>query len=332
MSKRSEKSRKRRGRGPAQKARAGEVRIPSAATLFRFVLLDASVMALMEKGLATLRPALWARDGPMVRQIRRARTAEEVLDLVVLARGLGEPEWNKRMRRFGPEVVPLISERLRTVQEIRDEDEREMAVEKLVGALRWHGEAAARVLLERFDDLTEYGQSLACVMLGRLGATAGADRIWRFCQTVMQKQRDGHLVGALWGLIDLKDERAGVALVQLLEAKRSFYELYGFLSLAGDARAVLPLLYDAYRQSGERKADALMALVGVAHRIGREAVLAEFEKGFSPDEPREGVESLVDDLLARPVKEMEEYFALFYRGVTPDDMARITGRGPVGGR
>jgi hypothetical protein len=276
----------------------------------------------MDRATSLLKPVLWVRDGENVRQIRRAGTAEEVLDLLPLAHGLGEPEWYKRMRQFGPEVAPLICERLRTVKAIRDEDERDMTVEKLIGVLRQHGDAGASVLLECFDDLDDYGQSLASVMLGLLGAEASSDRIWRFYRKVMYKRRESHFVGALWGLIDLKDERAGLALVRLLENKRFFYEMFGFFSLAGNARAVLPLLDEIDWRPDETKGDPMMALIGVVHRIGREAVLAEFEKGAAPDDTREDMEALADVLLAKPIEDVHEYFALFYRGLTPDDLAR----------
>ncbi len=257
-------------------------------------------------------------------QIRHARTAEELIDLVPLASGLGEPEWQKRIRQFGPEILPIISERLKTVKGIKDEDVRDMTVEKLIIAVRWHGDAGARVLLERFDDLNDYGQSLACVMLGFLEAGESTDRIWHFYQRTMYDRRESYFVGALWGLIDLKDGRAGQALVDLLKGKRFLYELFGFFSLAGDARAVLPLLDEIERRPDERKGDPLMALIGVAHRIGREALLAEFEKGAEPDEPREDMEALADELLAKPVADVQEYFAIFYRGLTESDLARLS--------
>jgi hypothetical protein len=240
-----------------------------------------------------------------------------------LAHGLGEPTWQKRMRQFGPEMVSLISERLKTAKDIRDRDIQDMTLENLIGVLRWRGEAGAKVLLERFDDLNDYGQSLACGMLGLLEAEEGADRIWRFYQRTVHRRRGNDFVGAMWGLIDLKDERAGQALVDLLKNKHLFYELFGFFSLAGDARAVLPLLDEIEWRPDERKADPMMALVGVAYRIGREALLAEFEKGASPDEPREDMEALADYLLAKPVDDVQKYFALFYRGLTADDLARV---------
>jgi hypothetical protein len=313
-------------RVPAQRAQPAESRIPSAATFFRFGVFDPTTAGLMARASSLLKPVLWARDGETVKQIRRARTPEELIDLVALARGLGESEWQERMHQFGPEVLPIISEHLKTVKGIKDKDVRDMAVEKLIVVLRWHGDAGARVLLERFDDLNTYGQSLACVVLGLLQAGDGADRIWRFYRKTMYNRRESHFVGALWGLIDLKDGRAGQALVDLLKAKRFFYELFGFLSLAGDARAVLPLADEIQRRPEEYKSDPLMALIGVAHRIGREALLAEFEKGATPNEPqkdRKDMEALADELLARPVEDVQEYFALFHRGLTENDLARL---------
>jgi hypothetical protein len=100
-------------------------------------------------------------------------------------------------------------------------------------------------------------------------------------------------------------------------------QLFGFFSLAGDARAVLPLLEEMHWRPDENKGDPMMALIGVAHRIGREAVLAEFEKGAEPDDTREDMEALAGDLLAKPIEDVQEYFALFHRGLTPDDLARV---------
>jgi hypothetical protein len=76
-------------------------------------------------------------------------------------------------------------------------------------------------------------------------------------------------------------------------------------------------------QPGREFPDGRGYLFGVAHRIGREAVLAEFEKGAEPDDPREDMEALAGDLLARPIESVQEYFALFHRGLTPGDLARL---------
>lgn len=277
----------------------------------------------MRKATSVMKPLLWLRDGGAVKQIQRARTAEELLDLVHLATGLGEEAWHDEMRKFGPEVVPLISERLKTVRNIRNDDTRDMTFEKLIAELRWLGDAGAEALLECFDDFNDYGRSLACVVLGLLGAQASADKLWAFCQKAERNRRKTHFVGALWGLIDLKDERAGGALADLLSERRVFYELFGFLSLAGDARAVVPLMMAASRMPEDEQMHTTMALLSIAHRIGREALVAEFERVASPEEPKEAWEAAADEILSKPASTAEEYFALFYRGLTPDDLARV---------
>jgi hypothetical protein len=54
--------------------------------------------------------------------------------------------------------------------------------------------------------------------------------MWAFYEKVKRDRRGTYFVGALWGLIDLKDGRAGGALADLLIQGRNFYELFGFLS------------------------------------------------------------------------------------------------------
>ncbi len=325
MAKRRKSKSDRRRRRPRQRPEPvqARVRVPSAATFFRFTLTDPQTRDLIRKASSRLKPLLWLRDGEKVKQVKRARTAEELLDLVPLACGLGEMAWQDRMRKFGPEVVPLISERLKAVKDIRDNEERDMTFEKLIGELRWRGDAGARVLLKRFDDLSDYGRSLACVVLGLLRAQAGADRIWVFYQRVARNRRETHFVGALWGLIDLRDERVGGALADLLSKGRDFYELFGFLSLAGDARAVVPLLEGVMQKPREENMEAAMALVSIAHRIGRDAFLAELDRIVSPEEPGEARDAFTEGILSQPASVAEEYFASFYRGLTPDDLARM---------
>jgi hypothetical protein len=297
--------------------------VPSAATFFRFEVLDLETMRQMEKATDLLRPLLWARDGGAVRQIRQAHTAEELIDLLPQTLGLGAAIWDERMREFGSEVLPLISKRLRTAEDIRDENLREITYDKLIGALRWRGTAGAQVPLERFDDLSDYGRGLASVALGLLGEQRAADSIWQFYQRVVHNRRETHFVGALWGLIDLRDKRAGGAVASLLSKGQYFYELFAFLSLAGDTRAIVPLLQHAVQKPREENMDAAMALVSIVHRIGKEALLAELDKVVAPEDSDAEREAFADGLLSTPAGETQEYFALFYRGLTADDLARV---------
>jgi hypothetical protein len=130
-------------------------------------------------------------------------------------------------------------------------------------------------------------------------------------------------VGALWGLIDLQDERAGEALVELLHQQRRFFELFGFLSLAGDERAVLPLLQAMQRMPEEARMDPTMALLSISHRLGRETLLAELEKAASPQETRADREAAVEAILSKPAEYARTHFQLFYRGLTADDLPQI---------
>jgi len=256
-----------------------------------------------------------------VTRIKRAKSAEEVIELVPLATGLGESAWRERVRQFGLEAVPLISQRLAVLHETREEELRHMMLEKLIGALRWQGDAGARVLLERFDGLDDYGRSLACVVLGLLGERSAADKLWHFYQRVVHNRRESYLLGALWGLIDLGDEPVGEALADLLGQGRDFYELYGFLSLAGNARVIAPLLSRIAQESKENE-HAAMALVSIAHRIGRDAFMAELGKIVTPEEPVQARETFAERFFSVPESRAREYFGWFYRGLTSEDLAQ----------
>jgi hypothetical protein len=66
-----------------------------------------------------------------------------------------------------------------------------------------------------------------------------------------------------------------------------------------------------------------MALVSIVHRIGKEAFLAELDKVVALEDSDVEREAFADRLLSTPASETQEYFALFYRGLTADDLARV---------
>ncbi len=304
---------------PRQATRATE-RVPSAHTLYHFALIDDETRRLVDEAGEALEPEIRARDEKAVQQIKSAPTAEAVLDLARLATGLGESAWQARMRQFGPEVALLISHRLKNVRAIRDEQERDIVTEQLIAALRWKGQAGAQVLPECFDLLDEYGQSLVCLVLGLLQVKSAADMLWSFYQKAKDNRRENNFVGALLGLIDLEDERVPGALADLLRQGRDYYEMYGFLSRAGDARAVALLVRKSIRLPENEKYQALLALTSIGHRIGREALLAEFAKMPAADSTPQAREAIADKLFSQPASVAEEYFGLFYRrpGLIPD--------------
>ncbi len=156
-----------------------------------------------------------------------------------------------------------------------------------------------------------------------LRMTSGADKMWPYYQKVVRNRGGSYFVGALWGLIDLGDERAGEALVELLRKGRYFYELFGFLALAGDARAVIPLARATEQAVEAERMDPMMALLSVGHRIGREALLAEFNKITSPNGPPGSAEAAGDAILSKPASYPEDHFQLFYRRLTASDLDNI---------
>jgi len=298
--------------------------VPSAQTLFRHHLLNPEADEKIAQIVREKDPQVWKRDRQAFERIEMAATVEELLDLVPAVGGVAEPLWHRQMREFGPPAVPLIAERLKRARDVEDEDDQARAYEHLLSALYWKGEAGATALLECFDGLTGYAGSLACIVLGLSGAQASADVLWDFYQRVKDDARERLFVGPLWGLIDLHDARAADALADLLWEQRYFHELFGFLSLAGHARAVLPLLVLSMMGKGEIAQHAAMALLSIAHRIGREALLAELqEAGAQTAEQQTHREEMTDHILATSPLKAEEYFASFYRGLNADDMARL---------
>jgi hypothetical protein len=162
------------------------------------------------------------------------------------------------------------------------------------------------------------------VVLGHAGVQASADLLWSFYQRVEDDPHESFFVGPLWGLIDLQDGRVADALADWLWDEQSFYELFGFLSLAGGERAVLPLVLLSMAGKGETGQHAAMALLSIAHRIGRKTLMAELQKaGPQTAEQQESRESIADEILAASPRRAEEYFASFYRGLNAGDIARL---------
>ena len=259
--------------------------IPSAPTLYRLTELMDQGRSLVDKATMMAGPLLKLRDGEAIDAIKQAKTVEALLDLAPEARGAAESAWHERVRRLGMGVAPLIAQRLRVAALITDQDDRDIAQERLIAALRWQGGVGGRLLQDCFDGLDAYSQGLACTAFGLLRDQTSADRIWKFYQraTILSPttgdkigQPESHFVGALWGLIDLQDARASEALIDLLATRRVFYELYGFLALAGDERTIAPLMKRLARLPAKRGAeneDAMMALIAIAQRIGRDGGL-----------------------------------------------------------
>ena len=299
-------------------------RFPSAQTMYRCHLLDPRVGETVAQTAARLNQDIRDRDRENVLRIERAGTVDELLDLVPVASGTATPSWRRRMRQFGQEAVYPIAQRLRHTREIEDRHRRSMTYELLLSALRWKEETGASALLDCFDVLSPYGQSLACVSLGVLDAGRAIPTIWAYYESVWEDTGENYLVGALWGLIDLQDPRVADALSVLLVSGRYFFELFGFLSLAGDVEAVVPLLLLSMSDTEMNEMvpeQAAMALLSIAHRIGRDSLWAEFEQaGAGRKDRQRQLEGFVDSIMSIPPETAEKYFSLFYRGLQLEDL------------
>jgi hypothetical protein len=150
-------------------------------------------------------------------------------------------------------------------------------------------------------------------MLGLLDARHTADKIWEFYQQVRNNTEENLFVGALWGLIDLEDPRAADALLDLLLEDRNFHELFGFLSLAADHRAVLPLLFLSMKGDEDIRGDAAWALAVIGHRIGRKALLESMiSESELSDSTLEKRTAIADHILSPSEEDAKNYFSLFH--------------------
>jgi hypothetical protein len=310
---------------PAKPA-VGVARAPSAATLFRMKNLDLQTRELIERSLSGLDPIGILVDRKLVQRIAAVSTPDELLDLANIGSGIAEKAWLNRADSFGSEIVPRLADRLRSAQRIKDPDERDITIELLIQALRWRGQAGSGALLDSFDELSDYGKNLASTALGLIGPverrSEAAGKIWDFHEKVKRDRSGRNFVGALWGLVDFREPGAALALQEHLERRHIFYELFGFLSLVGDENSVLPLLALGLDSPDDRD-DALMAVAAIGHRIGREG-LAQILAGAAPSgESPEEIEKLAEGMLRVAVHDIQEFFALFYRGITPEDLTDL---------
>ena len=300
---------------PAPIVRAEQ--FPSAQALYRFSILDRRNAEFVQA--ATARVAhtpmfeeALTRDTPAIQQIKATQTLAELLDLVPLSSGLAQRAWLDQMRLFRLGAAPLIAERLKAAAAIEDEKGHDIAEERLIAALHLCGDLGAEQLRLCFDTLSLYGQSLACLVLGKAKVQTAADRIWAYYQQVQDDAAQNFLIGPLWALVDLHDPRAPGALAELLMDGRDFPELYGLLALAGDAQAVWPLVVRILQTSKDENRDLVLALAAISHRLGRPALRAELEKWVAPKDKAALPDKMAETFLRYQPKDIQDYFQIFY--------------------
>jgi len=285
---------------------------PNVSTMWRTMQLEFSMQAVVFEQVLNQSASIQDRDGARVRRIEEAADLAALIELAPIAGGLAEYPWLKRMRAFGASAVPEVVARVRGDWLRSHAQARTGIEERLIAALRWSGAAGAQGLADCWDGFDDYGRGLACVALGLLDAKPEADRLWTFFENTLSGPKP-HWVGALWGLIDLDDPRAADALLRCLMTEHYFYEREGFLSRAGDARAVRPLMSEILHGPERLRGDAMWALTGIAHRLGREAfALALQGDEASTEQLAKAVEVQVERTYKYSQADVERYFETFY--------------------
>ena len=122
----------------------------------------------------------------------------------------------------------------------------------------------------------------------------------------------------------MRDPRAADALAELVAERRAFYELFGFISRAGDARFILPLVEEVLKRSEAASADAMWVLTGVAHRIGRDEVL-RLLSGDADEGTRAQVEAFVDRIFIYDQDAVERNFETFYARTLSRPLDQVDG-------
>lgn len=313
--KRRLKAKKRRSQQTRKKPAAPQATVhvvPSAPTLWRSTHLDKRTQEMLMSATIQYQPSVLARDAKKTLKVENAVDLEALLDLTPIADGIAEPVWYRRIQEFGPAAAGSIAERLNSDWMQRHAKGRSAIQERCIGVLRWCGDDGVDALLTCWDALDDYGRSIACVALGLLGAQKSGDHIWDFFQKA-QNTRESLFVGPLWGLLDLQDERAADALASFLDTGQEFYEMYGFISRGGDKRFILPSIAQIMLGPDSVKGEAMWALTGIAHRIGRGALAEELRNGPEPDKiTKSDVESFLDKIFKYSAEDVERHFEIFY--------------------
>lgn len=298
------------------------VTLPSPQTLYRIVGLRKDFDKTLQSVYHATSAQPTTQEGAAFKRIVEATCAADVVRLAALSRGVAQLAWVQRMNEFGDAAIPSIVRRLKSSQSVADEDERHIVVERLIGALKRLGPPGGQALLDCFNNLDDYCQSLAAVTLGVLRVEAARDTIWRFFQRVRKNPQPDHLVGALWGLLELQHPQVDEAMAGLMNDGRFFAEQYPFMALGGGKACVQPLtqrlsgaVVGAERYKDERD-DILLALAAIGHRLGLEAYRAVLNEVV---EPEQTVDSIVDVAVQSTPERIAGYFKMYFAPIDPPE-------------
>jgi hypothetical protein len=304
-----------------QKPSRQQASFPSAPTLFRVVGLSNTFEQTLAGVFRSSATQLGRDELLAAERIRQAQTLAQVVALSGQTPGVAQIAWIRRMNEFGVEALPAIARRLKSAQSIVDKDEQHIAVERMIGALRRLGPPGGLALLECFNNLDDYCQSLSSVTLGVMGVAPASEVIWRYYQRVKKQAGESHVIGALWGLINLHHPQVDEAVAELLNSGQPYAEAYPFAALAGGTLCVRPLAFrlgdalgDKELYDGERD-DILMALAGIGQRLGPDAFAAALREISDDEELVKAIAGLPE---ARTPEDVAQYFQMYFKN--PDEM------------
>jgi hypothetical protein len=272
----------------------------SAQTLFRILALDPQAEAALHSIYASRKPdeTMPAALQALV-NIGKAQNPAQLVAVTSQSLGVAQQAWSRRMSKFGAEAIPAITRRLKSSQSISDDRERHLVVERMLVALFKLGEPGAQAILECFNSLDTYSQSLACVTLGVLHHQPATDTVWRYYQRIKDEADLGAITGVLWGLIDLQHPQTDQALATLLDTDVQFTEQYNQIAHAGGPACVRSLahrlnvaLADAHPEESERY-EILFVLAAIGHRLGEEQFQAILRDAVEPEESVAAIVSML---------------------------------------
>jgi hypothetical protein len=263
----------------------------SAQTLFRLLALDPQAEEALHSIYAAKKPD---ETTPMELQalvnIAKAQTPIQLVAVTNQSLGVAQQAWFKRMSRFGAEAIPALTRRLKSSQSLSHERERHLVVERMLVALFKLGKPGAQAILDSFNSLDTYSQSLASVTLGALHYQPAADTIWGYFQRIKDEADLGAITGAFWGLIDLQHPQTDEALAAILSNDVHFTEQYNLVAHAGGAACIRALaqrlnvaLADA-RPDEQERYEILFVLAAIGHRLGEESFQAILRDAIEPEE------------------------------------------------
>src|SRR5690242_12092095 len=141
----------------------------SAQTLFRVLALDPRAEEALHSIYAAQKmDATSPAELQALVSIGKAANPTQLIALATLSFGVAQQAWYKRMASFGAEAVTAMTRRLKSSQSIANVQERHLIVERILVSLFKLGDPGAQAIVECFNNLDTYSQSLACVTLGKL--------------------------------------------------------------------------------------------------------------------------------------------------------------------